>query len=267
MAAIAQDGRADSGTAGQRVRLVADRPLAAQRGVKYAERVKAEKADPKFDAYAASYEELHRNNIAASGEDPAYFHEYKLDCLRRKALLKGRLLDFGCGIGNLTERFASPRAGLDEVHGYDPSEVSVAEAKARAPGATFHTDVASLPSGHFDVAVLSGVLHHVVPEERRDVLATVRKALRPGGHIVVFEHNPLNPLTQRAVKTCEFDDDAILLWPWEARRVLRDSAFADVALDFIVFFPKPLAFLRALEPKLRRLAIGAQQMLVARRPE
>jgi SAM-dependent methyltransferase len=101
-----------------------------------------------------------------------------------------------------------------------------------------------------------------VPQERDAVLATVRETLRPGGHIVVFEHNPLNPVTRRAVAACPFDDDAILLWPWEARRLLRRAGFEDVALDFIVFFPRPLAFLRRLEPRLRRVALGAQQMLV-----
>ena len=216
----------------------------------------------KFDAYARSYQELHKSSVAASGEDPAYFHDYKIDCLARRGLLGGPVLDYGCGTGNLTERLARRS---DEVHGYDPSAESLAEAKERAPGAAFHADPASLPAGHFAVAVLSGVLHHVPPKERAEVLRTVRRALRPGGRVVVFEHNPLNPVTRRAVAACPFDDDAILLWPWEARGLLRRGGFSDVELDFIVFFPRPLAFLRPLEPRLRRVALGAQQMLVGRR--
>ena len=31
-----------------------------------------------FDAHAESYEDDHRSSIAASGEDPAYFHDYKV---------------------------------------------------------------------------------------------------------------------------------------------------------------------------------------------
>jgi hypothetical protein len=93
-------------------------------------------------------------------------------------------------------------------------------------------------------------------------LGTVLASLRPGGHVVVFEHNPLNPVTRRAVAACPFDDDAILLWPWQARSLLRRSGFDAVTLDYIVFFPKPLAFLRRLEPRLRGVALGAQQMLV-----
>jgi 2-polyprenyl-3-methyl-5-hydroxy-6-metoxy-1,4-benzoquinol methylase len=216
----------------------------------------------KFDAYAQSYESLHKSSVASSGEDPSYFHDYKIGCLVRRALLDGPVLDYGCGVGNLTERLVS-RA--PEVHGYDPSESSRAEARTRASGAVVHDTPESLPAAHFETAILSGVLHHVTPAERPGVLATVRSALRPGGRIVVFEHNPLNPLTLRAVKTCPFDDDAILLPPWTAKRTLADAGFVDVELDYIVFFPKPLAFLRRFEPRLRRLVIGAQQMLVGTR--
>jgi 2-polyprenyl-3-methyl-5-hydroxy-6-metoxy-1,4-benzoquinol methylase len=214
-----------------------------------------------FDAHAGSYEADHRSSIAASGEDPAYFHDYKVACLARKGMSpSGPLLDFGCGIGNLTERFVTK---YREVHGYDPSAKSIEVAKERAPGAHWHVDVATLPKEHFETAVMSGVLHHVQPSARVDLLRTVRGLLRPGGRLVVFEHNPLNPVTQRAVAACAFDDDAILLWPWEAKGVLLEAGFEDVSLEYIVFFPRPLAFLRPLEPLLSRVLLGAQQMLVA----
>ena len=105
-----------------------------------------EDAEQKFDSYADSYEGLHRSSVAASGEDPAYFHDYKIDCLRRKGLLRGPLLDYGCGTGNLTERFARAQGDLGEVHGYDPSSRSLEEARERAPSARLHSDVATLPS-------------------------------------------------------------------------------------------------------------------------
>ncbi|MCL2723351.1 MAG: class I SAM-dependent methyltransferase [Polyangiaceae bacterium] len=217
----------------------------------------------KFDNYTKSYEGMHRNSVAASGEDPAYFHDYKINCLRREGLLRGALLDYGCGIGNLTERFEGLLGELQEVHGYDPSTESLAVAHERAPSAKLHSEVSTLPRSHFSTVILSGVLHHIPPCKRDDVLEIVRSTLRPGGRVVVFEHNPLNPLTRHAVATCPFDDDAILLWPWEARRLLRRAGFEAVRLDYIVFFPKALAFCRNLEPHLRRIVLGAQQMLIA----
>jgi len=50
------------------------------------------------------------------------------------------------------------------------------------------------------------------------------------------------------------------------KRVLADAGFADADLRYIVFFPKVLAALRPLEPKLSRLFMGAQTMCTATKP-
>jgi hypothetical protein len=101
--------------------------------------------------------------------------------------------------------------------------------------------------------------------ERVDLLRRLRRKLRPSGRVVIFEHNPLNPLTQHAIKICPFDDDAILLWPWEVRRTLKSAGYLEPRLDYIVFFPRPLRLLRPLEPLLRACPLGAQVMAVAER--
>jgi 2-polyprenyl-3-methyl-5-hydroxy-6-metoxy-1,4-benzoquinol methylase len=217
----------------------------------------------KFDHYAANYKALHTQNLTASGEPTEYFSEYKLRCIERAgADPNAPLLDYGCGIGNVTRALAQ---GFSDVTGYDPSAQSLEVARQQVPSAQFLDSVDALPESHFETVVMAGVLHHIPPDQRRSVLERVLSHLRPGGQLFVFEHNPLNPLTLRAVATCPFDDDAILLWPWEARNLLRNSGYADVKLDYIVFFPRPLAKLRPLEPRLKWLGIGAQQMLRGRR--
>lgn len=222
------------------------------------------KGEVKFDRYAQEYDDLHRANVAASGEPTRYFAEYKLACLNRLGMRReDAVLDFGCGIGNLLEVLDGQ---VETLHGFDPSLVSIEAAKARAPSAQLHTDSAAVPSSRFDIAVLSGVLHHVPPGERASLMRDVFATLRPGGRVVVFEHNPFNPVTRRAVATCEFDDDAILLWPRSLKRLLRQTGFSEVGLDYIVFFPRPLARLRPLEPKLSWLLLGAQQMAYATKP-
>jgi SAM-dependent methyltransferase len=148
------------------------------------------------------------------------------------------------------------------VHGYDPSLGSIERARARAPGAHFHADIGSVPDDYFGAAVLAGVMHHVPPAERLGLLGDVRRKLAPGGRVIVFEHNPYNPLTRRAVDACPFDDDAILLRPGSLRRLVRSAGFRDVRLDYIVFFPRFLAALRPLEPHLRRVFLGAQTMTI-----
>jgi SAM-dependent methyltransferase len=124
----------------------------------------------------------------------------------------------------------------------------------------------ALPDAHFVSAICSGVLHHVPLAERRGLLSRLRTKLRPGGRLYVFEHNPLNPLTRRAVADCPFDDDAVLLWPWQLRPLFRSAGFEVERIDYIVFFPRLLAKLRPLEPYLRRVVLGAQTLSVVRNP-
>jgi SAM-dependent methyltransferase len=222
--------------------------------------------EAKFDAYARDYERLHRGSITASGEQPAYFADYKVDCIKRLvgANYDEPILDFGCGIGSLTERLIRR---FSKVSGFDPSAESVAEARKKATTATFYEDRAAIPKAHFGVVILANVLHHVPPSERIDLVSSLAACLRPGeGRLVVFEHNPYNPLTRRAVAACEFDDDAVLLGPVELTRLLMRSGLAKANRQFIVFFPRALAFLRDLEPHLGWLPIGAQVMAVASAP-
>lgn len=219
---------------------------------------------PGFDAYATKYSELHDASVSASGESGEYFARYKLACIERLGVPpETAILDYGCGTGGLTQHLCTRFA---EVHGYDPSSESLEIARARAPGATFSRDPAEVPEASFGAAVLAGVLHHVPPAERDAVLATVARKLSPGGRLIVFEHNPWNPLTRKAVAACPFDDDAILLWPGELRRRFRAASLVDVRQDYVVFFPRALSKLRPLEPRLRWLFLGAQTMTVATRP-
>jgi 2-polyprenyl-3-methyl-5-hydroxy-6-metoxy-1,4-benzoquinol methylase len=210
-----------------------------------------------FDRHARGYDDMHRASIQASGEDPQYFAVYKQRCLER---LLGKdlgrpILDFGCGIGNLTSLLVESFA---EVDGFDPSAESVKVAADRAPRARFYHSMESIPRDKYGAVVVANVLHHVPPAERPELLGKLHELLAPGGRVVVFEHNPLNPVTRRAVAACPFDDNAELLWPWEVKGLLRGAGLVEVDLDYIVFFPRLLAAMRGLEPKMGWLPIGAQ---------
>ena len=220
----------------------------------------------KFDAYAKNYETLHANSITASGEQPGYFSDYKVDCVVR---LTGTefddpVLDYGCGVGALTRRLCTR---YSQVYGFDPSTKSLDEARSHAPRAKFFDDSTALPGSHFGVIILANVLHHVPPPQRVELVSRLRELLRPDqGRLVVFEHNPYNPLTRRAVAQCAFDDDAILLGPRELVSLLKRGGYRSVQRHFIVFFPRTLAALRPVEPWLGWLPVGAQMMVVGTRP-
>jgi 2-polyprenyl-3-methyl-5-hydroxy-6-metoxy-1,4-benzoquinol methylase len=205
-----------------------------------------------------------QENLAFSGESYEYFLEHKVVCLQRLGLQRDTaILDYGCGIGNLTRCLA---AHFERVEGYDPSAKSIEIATRRAPASKFHHAPETIPDAQFGAVVLSGVLHHVLPHERLDVLGTVKTKLVPGGQLVIFEHNPLNPLTRRAVRTCPWDEDAELLWPRALRALAVQAGFVDVRLRYILFFPRLLQVLRPLEPYLGHCFAGAQTMTTGTRP-
>ncbi|MCC6805890.1 MAG: class I SAM-dependent methyltransferase [Deltaproteobacteria bacterium] len=215
----------------------------------------------KFDDYARGYEDIVTGSVTASGESAEYFSRYKLDCMKRLGLPQGEpVLDYGCGVGGLLTLLGEH---FEQVHGFDPSKESLAVAARRTPTATLHHEAAVLPAQYFSAAVLSNVLHHVPPADRVELVRRIGRSLKPGGKLVIFEHNPLNPLTQRVVRSCPFDDDAILLWPWSYQRMLSSAGLGRIRRDFIVFFPKFLAALRPLESKLGWLPLGAQVMVTA----
>ena len=117
----------------------------------------------------------------------------------------------------------------------------------------------------FDVSFATCVFHHVEPGGRAGLLAEMRRATRPGGLVVIFEHNPWNPLTRRVVSTCEFDRDAELLSRRTAQRLLEDGGMGEVEGSYILFIPRDSRSVRLLERRLGWLALGAQYIVSGRR--
>lgn len=228
--------------------------------------------EPHFDSYARSYDELHQASIRSSGEDPEYFAAYKADHIARSlghafSSAQGlSVLDFGCGIGNsiphLTRIFPNAR-----VLGTDVSSESIALAREKNPDAELQVlsgNTIPLPDHSVDVVTAACVYHHIPPAQRQAWTAEIRRILKPGGHFFMFEHNPVNPLTQWVVKNCEFDDDAILLSRRESISLLAAAGLRNASATYIVFFPKFASPLRTLERHLGWLPLGAQYVAHAR---
>ena len=223
-----------------------------------------------FDAFATEYETLLDRSVSLSGEGAEYFARYKLARIRQLcgASAPASILDIGCGVGLLTERLGQAFPG-SRVMGLDLSPQSVEQAASRCakwPNVTFRAYAGTrLPVGieGVELVILANVLHHVDPEHRQAFLAeVVRPALQPGARVVVFEHNPYNPLTRFVVRSCAFDRDAQLLTRGQTTRLLRRSGLEIVRRDYLVFFPHPLRWLRRFEPRLGSLPLGAQYLVV-----
>jgi ubiquinone/menaquinone biosynthesis C-methylase UbiE len=228
--------------------------------------------EAEFDKFADEYDRSLAAGIAASGEGPAYFSEYKIaDIARawsRDAARPARapdepmsLLDFGAGVGNsvpyVRQYFADARLTC-----LDLSERSLAVAERRFPGQAdyVHFDGARIPgpSDHYDVAYAMCVFHHIPHDDHVALLRELHRVLKPGGSLFVFEHNPYNPLTVRVVNTCPFDENAHLIkaGAWKAR--LQQAGFGRTETRYRIFFPHLLRWLRPLEHGLAWLPLGAQ---------
>lgn len=227
-----------------------------------------------FDAYASDYAEIHRRNIALSGEGPDYFAAYKVAVAAcwagRLSNPAGRILDFGCGIGNSVPWFRKYFPGT-QLTGADVSGKSLACAQERFPGSERYIEIQDdrlpLNNAEMDMAFTACVFHHIPASEHVRWLSELHRTVRPGGHLVLFEHNPLNLLTVHAVNTCPFDAGVTLIRARTIEARLRQAGWRVRACRYHQFFPALLSFLRPLERRLGRLPLGAQYVVVAERAD
>jgi len=104
-------------------------------------------------------------------------------------LCKGKVLEFGCGRGELSERIHYQ--GLVVV-GVDKNPNKIAQARKNCPGVEFvNQDVLELPfeSECFDTVALPEILEHVPESVGEKMLESAWRFLKPGGRLVVSVPN------------------------------------------------------------------------------
>lgn len=225
----------------------------------------------KFDRYTDTYKQEVERSIGFVGQDVDFFTQAKvrnlLDVARSEFgdLSRIAALDVGCGVGE-TDRFLE--GSFATLAGADVSEGAVQTATEVNPWAEYAAyDGEELPyaSDTFDLTFTICVMHHVPPHRWSDFASEMARVTRPGGLVVVFEHNPINPLTRVAVNRCEFDDDAVLLRMSRTKRLLAGAGLAQVRSRFILFFPWRAKVWQWIEPRLNRIPLGAQYYVVGRK--
>jgi len=214
---------------------------------------------PEFDQHARQYDQVLGESMPEGLNEDGYFAEYKV------ALMAARLgnpkpmciLDFGCGAGRslpyLEQYF--PDA---ELFGYDLSSASLEIAAARTPKAKLYSDWGNISTMRFDVIIAANVFHHIPVKQHLEALIQCRQVLAEGGQMFLFEHNPLNPATRWIFERCPFDTNAEMLKLKTTLDLTRKAGFGSEHHGYTLFFPRPLAFLRGIEPWLKHLPLGAQ---------
>jgi SAM-dependent methyltransferase len=225
-----------------------------------------------FDLLADEYRVQHEENVAITGESPEYFSEYKIadlaGLLNRIKVPTAKILDFGSGIGNSLPFFRK-YFSESEISCADVSARSIEIAQTRFPGQENYVLIDQgipLPTASQDVVFSACVFHHIPHEQHPHWLAELQRITKPGGLLAIYEHNPLNPLTVRAVNTCPLDVNARLIRGATMRKRAVKGGWENAHVDYKLFFPAMLAALRPMERHLEWLSLGAQYRMTAQRP-
>lgn len=169
----------------------------------------------------------------------------------------GLTLDVGCGTGQLAS--AVRDAGYDVI-GLDYSRGMLQVMRRTRPG--IHGVAASsthipFPDDTFSLTYCVAVMHHVadVWAVRKTLMEMVR-VTRPGGHILIWDHNPRNPYWPLLMKRVPQDTGAERLIPEDEIRGGLVMGGATVVLA------KPLGFVPDFAPKpLLGLVQGAERIV------
>jgi ubiquinone/menaquinone biosynthesis C-methylase UbiE len=192
-----------------------------------------------FDKFADQYHQQHLKNIAITGEDPAYFSEYKIRELRRiinlRQVSSKSIFDFGCGIGNSIEWFRK-YFGMSEITCGDVSLRSLEICQSRFPDHEnyLHIKGEQIPCNDatFDVVFSSCVFHHIPHEDHSLWLNELWRVTRPGGLLVIHDYladDPLNAFHAAFRLTLLYETGTRTYRDEEYRGWLRESGFSSVS--------------------------------------
>jgi SAM-dependent methyltransferase len=227
--------------------------------------------NPEFDQYADDYDAALAQSLELTGEDKHYFARGRLnliaDFLKQEHVDIKSVLDFGCGTGSSTPYFFESLQ-VQSVVGVDVSAKSLDVAR-RIHGCDqvrFQEIEKYEPSGEFDLAFTNGVFHHIPLDFRKQAVDYVYRSLRPGGLFTFWENNPWNLGARLVMSRCPFDKDAQTLSPPAARRLLRSRKFEILRTSYLFIFPHSLSWLRSLERPLVSIPLGAQYLIICRKP-
>lgn len=173
----------------------------------------------------------------------------------------GTVLDVGCGTGALARRLYALGYA---VTGVDPSEGMLDVMRGRSPRITaVHAPGTELPfePDSFDVVLSVATFHHIAePGAVRRALAEMTRVSRPGGRILIWDHNPRNPYWSPLMARVPQDTGEERLIP--AHELLTGL----IAAGAQVLSVDQLGFVPDFTPKAGIAAASALERLAERTP-
>jgi ubiquinone/menaquinone biosynthesis C-methylase UbiE len=230
--------------------------------------------EAEFDKFAKEYRSLHQGVIGASGESVDFFAEYKVKDAAQNIEAYGfpqdlSILDFGSGIGGSVPHFLKhlPEGRLTCLD-VSRKSLKIATERFQEYARFVHFDGNRIPfdENSFHVVFTACVFHHIPHSSHQAYVQEICRVLKPGGIFIAFEHNPYNFLTVKAVDTCPFDDNAVLIRGKTFQSLLGKCGLVNNKLRYRIFFPGPLRLFRPLEKLMTWIPLGAQYYVSAQKP-
>lgn len=225
-------------------------------------------SDAQLDqAYRERYYPADGGASAIYENTPRQLVEQLVSCLRDHGFLPsrdGRVLDFGCGVGDFADAAARHGAEVDAVEA-DP----VARALAARRGVRAYGGLADIPrerrSRQYDLIALLDVLEHV--RDPLAVLTALRALMRPGGALYLSVPNHRAP--QPRLLGARWDQATnpthlFLFSPRSVRLLLGRAGFVGSYLPCAFRDPRMTAPQRACSVLLQHLRLSATLRFVAR---
>jgi len=224
-----------------------------------------------FENYKDSYQESIQKSIAFIGQKLEFFTEVKANQILKIAkeqlgntkLLN--VLDVGCGIG-LTDKFLASK--FNKLSGVDVFTGVINKAIQLNPLVNYQTyDGQKLPfeDGSFDIVFTICVIQCVPKAQWQNFIEEMKRVVKKGGLIIIFEHNPYNPLTRFVTWRCELNKGLPLIPKNSLRKLFKKSGLKEIKDKYIVFFPWRSKIYRKLENLFGWFPIGAQYLLVGQK--
>jgi SAM-dependent methyltransferase len=160
------------------------------------------------------------------------------------------------------------KADFKKLHGVDIGKGIIRKAGQLNPEVKYRVyngKKLPYPDGVMDVVFAICVLHHIPVENLKGFSSELKRVLKKGGMAVIFEHNPYNPLTLRAVNDCDLDENAILIPKHKTKDLLANSGLQVLEDRYILFTPFGGAFFKLVDRFLGWLPLGAQYYVAAQK--
>ena len=216
-----------------------------------------------FDDFSSNYEDKILKSFGNIDSNVSYYHSGKAKIAKRELTdSPHKILDFGCGIGSLL-KFLKENFIESKFFAYDESLKSLEHVKSNYPDVNCIDSLDTTEK--FNLIILSNVIHHVKSEERNNLFQKIYKLLEDNGRLLIYEHNPYNPITLRVVANCEFDADAELIKKKDLINLCNKNNFNLQKSGYIHFFPSKLKIFFNIEKYLKWLFLGAQYFCIFRK--